>query len=51
MKGGTSKGFEDTVKNLLRMKPKPHVDRGEENDKKKGRDEPAPSEANRSSGD
>jgi hypothetical protein len=28
--------FEDTVKNLLKMKPKPHKGEGKEDDEKKG---------------
>ncbi len=34
MNGGTSKGFEDTVKSLLRMKPKPH--KGKADNEKEG---------------
>ena len=42
---GKSSSFEDTVKNLLKMKPKPHDEaKGKE---KEGRDKPAHSKADR----
>ena len=42
------KSFEDTVKNLLKMKPKPHKEKGEKNE---GEPKPTPEPSEKPEGD
>lgn len=49
--GGALVSFDDTVKKLLRMPPKPHKGEADEDEKDDGQDEPGRRPANRSESD